>query len=122
MVPGQSNALTGIASGAADDILVGTIVLNEIEVYGCKVAQRMSEISYQANGLKKDLRQDHRRAAVQIDASIIQVTNDRRKQAKIMEAALSQKAPVRCRMRVSRVCSERHNVPCQIVILCILLV
>ena len=60
VVAGQFDTLAGAARGTFDDIVVGPIVLQEVQIHGGEPAQRRSQISDQTDRLEKNFRQDYR--------------------------------------------------------------
>ena len=52
--------------GAPDDVRFGAIHPHEIEIHGGEPIERQTTIAHEGDGLKEDLRQQHRGPAIQV--------------------------------------------------------
>lgn len=77
-------ATAGVGVGAFDDVDSGAVVLEEIEVDGGEIAERVAEVANDADGFEKDFGHDDGGSDVEIDAAFIEAANHFAKEAKVV--------------------------------------
>ncbi len=61
----------GAGVGPLDDVEFRAVVLQEIEIRGGEIRERISQIADHGNGLQEDFRQQDRGADIEINAAIV---------------------------------------------------
>src|SRR5687767_215895 len=90
------------------------VVSEEIEVYRGQPLHRMTQITGQAHGFKKDLRQYHSRAEVQID-TVGEGCDYTRQGVEVSQASVAKSFPIRLWMHMNdirangNVCRDRNS-------------
>src|SRR5215475_5800004 len=92
---------------APHDVRHRSVMLNEVEVGGGDILERMAEVADDGHGFQKGFRQSHRRTDVQVDAPAVQLFDQRGEEEKVAVSRGADSRAVRVRMNVDDVCSDR---------------
>ena len=85
MVAGESVAAAAcVGVGAFDDVDSGAVVLEEVEVDGGEIAERVAEVANDANGFEKDFGHDDGGPDVEIDAAFIEAADHFAEEAEVV--------------------------------------
>src|ERR1700734_1443581 len=80
----------GTGMWAFNNIELRPVVLEKIEVGGGEIRERIAKVADHRHGFQEDFREHDSRAYVQIDASVVDVLDERAEQAKIMMRGAAQ--------------------------------
>src|SRR6266566_3012601 len=107
----RSFVAAGGSGGTLHYILQRAVVLNKVEVRRRNGTERYAQVAHHRNGLQKNLRQQHRRTPVEIDAAGMHLLNERAEEAKIAMRRIAKRRAFRRRVHVRnvRADSEMHR-------------
>ena len=91
---------------AFDHIELGPIVLEEIEIDGGEIRERIAEIPNHGDGFQEDFGKHDGRADIEIDAAVMKVFDERAQQAEIVVRGAPQGLAARARVRMRSIGSD----------------
>src|SRR5260370_23426461 len=84
------------------------VVLEEIEIRGDKLSQRIPQIAHRGDGLEEDFREQDGGADVEISAALVEVRDHTAEEAEIEMGGTADRRAVRGRVGVRRIGTDGH--------------